>query len=318
MNCDTLDERKALLQSLGGLPETTVHNTEWLYMLKEDTRQSLAIEGYFASEEELEAVLRGQKSSAEITNYFRAAQTLYDQALQYYRDSTLSLTLPLIRHIHSELFRELDTRRGEFRKGGIQIHGARVQPPESPVDDYMRVLIMVAYDMLATEPILTALGHVHTLFESIHPFHDGNGRVGRILLNYLAISQGYPPIVVKGIQSDDRKRYYACLEMADVGFHRGFPDPTPDALRLRLTEGDVAPLAQLLCEGMLPRLDRLIALAAEQRASLVELKELAAQLGVREDALRQRIHRGRLIAIKRGKKLYSAPLLMLPAPPPDA
>jgi hypothetical protein len=44
-----IEERRALLESLGGLPETTVRNQEWLDMLEEDTRQSLAIEGHFAT-----------------------------------------------------------------------------------------------------------------------------------------------------------------------------------------------------------------------------------------------------------------------------
>ena len=68
-----LDARKALLERFGGMPETTVQNTEWLYKLEQDTRHSLAIEGYFASEDELEAVLQGRKSNREITNYFRTA-----------------------------------------------------------------------------------------------------------------------------------------------------------------------------------------------------------------------------------------------------
>ena len=67
-NCYTIDERRALFASLGGLPETTVRNIEWLYMLQEDTRQSLAIEGHFASEEQLEAVLQGSKTDLEIMN----------------------------------------------------------------------------------------------------------------------------------------------------------------------------------------------------------------------------------------------------------
>ncbi|HKS68816.1 MAG TPA: Fic family protein, partial [Ktedonobacterales bacterium] len=195
MNCDNIEQHAALLERLGGLPETTVQNQEWLYMLAEDTRQSLAIEGFFATDEDLKAVLAGRKSDLEIANYFRAAQTVYDQALQYYRDHTLVLNVPMIRHIHSELFRELDTRRGEFRKGGIQIHSASVRPPEFDVEAYVRAAIDVTDELLRTRPILVALAQAHFLFESIHPFHDGNGRVGRILLNFLAIGKGYPPIV---------------------------------------------------------------------------------------------------------------------------
>lgn len=92
MNCDNIDERQVLFERLGEVPETTVENTEWLYMLQEDTRQSLAIEGHCASEEELEAVLHRGKTDLDISNYFRIAQTVYDQGLQYYRDKPLPLS----------------------------------------------------------------------------------------------------------------------------------------------------------------------------------------------------------------------------------
>lgn len=304
-----IEAHAALLERMGGLPETTVQNQEWLYMLAEDTRQSLAIEGYFATDEDLKAVLTGRKSDLEIANYFRAAQTVYDQALQYYRDRTLVVTVPMIRHIHSELFRERDTRRGEFRKGGIQIHGANVRPPEFDVEAYVRAALDVTGELLRTRPILVALAQAHVLFESIHPFHDGNGRVGRILLNYLAISKGYPPIVIKGMEKDERTRYYAALEAADAGLHVGFPPPEPRTLIGRIEEGNIEPLVRLLCEGVLPRLDRLIVLTQERREALSELAVVAERMGIAEAALRQRIHRGRHLAIKRGKKLYSHPRL---------
>ena len=312
MNCDTIEARQALFERLGGLPEAIVSNQEWLYMLQEDTRQSLAIEGHFASEEDLEAVLKGGKSDLDIANYFRIAQTAYDQALQYHRDKTPApLALPVVRHIHSELFRGLDNRRGTFRTGPIEIHGAKVKPPEFDVPAYVEAALSVTRDAFTRAPVLQALARAHTLFESIHPFHDGNGRTGRILLNYLAISKGYPPIVIKGITADERARYYHALEAADRGFHLGWPDPTPQALDERLGAGDVGPLSELLCEGMSPRLDLLTVLAMERQEPLMEMPEVAARLGVKEDTLRQRIQRGRHLAIKRGKKLYSHPRLAL-------
>lgn len=141
---EMLAERKALFSRFGGLPETTVRNTEWLYMLEQDTRHSLAIEGHFTSEDTLEAVLAGRHLDLEITNYYRAAQTLYDQALQYYRDRDLRLDLSLVRHIHSELFRNMDERRGEFRKGSIQILRARVRPPEFDIESYLRAALPIS------------------------------------------------------------------------------------------------------------------------------------------------------------------------------
>lgn len=307
-----IDERTALLKSLGGLPETTVTNSEWLYMLKEDTRQSLAIEGYFKTEEQLTAVLRGGKTDLDIANYYRTAETIYDQALQYYREvSAPPLNLAVVRHIHSELFRELDDRRGEFRRGAIRIGRAKVIPPEHDVEAYVKAAITIIEESLRSSAVLPALARSHMLFESIHPFYDGNGRTGRILLNYLTISKGMPPIVIKGMTSEDRERYYQALEAADKGFHRGFPEPTKAALSKRIEEGDSTLLCQLLSDGLLPRLDRLIAVALERREPLMELPAVAAQLGISEGTLRVRIHRGRHIAIKRGKRLYSHPRLAL-------
>jgi Fic family protein len=308
-----LEERKALLGQLGGLSDaaTRVKNREWLYMLKEETRHSLSIEGHFATEKELKEVLQGRRTDPEVLNYYRTAQTAYDFALQYHREGEVRLDVAFVRHIHSELFREVSQLRGEFRRGGIQIQRAKVRPPEFDIDQYVRAFNKISLRLLEELPILPALARIHTLFESIHPFDDGNGRAGRILLNYLGVSKGYPPIIIKGIELEERERYYEALETADVGFHRGFPRPTLKALEERLEEGDFQRLESLLYEGLLPRLDQVIALAIEPRESLMELNDLAPDFSVKESTLRQWVHRGKLIAIKRQGKLYSHPRLYL-------
>jgi excisionase family DNA binding protein len=310
-NCDNLPQRKTLFMALGGLPETAVKNSEWLYMLAEETRQSLSIEGYFATEQELKAVLKGRKTAPEILNYHRTAQSLYDLASQYYYEGELRLDMSLVRHIHSELFRNLSEERGSFRRKSIQIHGAKVRPPEFDVNEYMRAWLRLSLDLLESLPILSALARIHTLFESIHPFEDGNGRAGRIILNYLAVSNGYLPIIIKGFQKEERGRYYRTLESADQGFHQGFPEPQPEALRKRLEKGDFGPLEALLCESLSPWLDKMIITNLEHREPLMEFKELAPRLNVQESTLRQWVHRGKLIAVRRGKKLYSHPRLFL-------
>ena len=79
-NCDSISIRKKIMDELGGIPEvaTVAKNDEWLYMLEEDTRHSVAIEGFFATEKEIKSILRGRKTGPEILNYFRTAQGLYD------------------------------------------------------------------------------------------------------------------------------------------------------------------------------------------------------------------------------------------------
>lgn len=315
---DIVAERKALLERLGGLPATllSVRNEEWLYMLQEDTRHSLAIEGHFATEQQLKAVLQGRRSGPEIVNYFRTAQSLYDLALQYHLEGQTHLDLALIRHIHSELWRDLAPDRGRFALNGEArvIQGAQVRPPVYDVEAYMRAFVRVTLELLRQYPILEALARSHTLFEAIHPFKDGNGRAGRILLSYLAINQGYVPIVIKGLHPEERNAYYQALEAADRGFHQGFPPPKPPLLLERLEEGNFAPLVGLLLEGMLPRLDQTIALSLAARVPLLGLEEVARALGVPRGTLYQWRKRGRLIVLKpQGRRagLLSHPWLFL-------
>jgi fido (protein-threonine AMPylation protein) len=311
--CYSLPARKALFDSLGGINDTTVQNREWLYMLHEDTRQSLAIEGYFASEEDLERVLAGAKTSLEISNYFRTAQTVYDQALQYYRDNAMPpFNVSLIRHIHSELFRGIDNRRGDFRKEAIRIQGAKVVPPSEDVEDYLRASFAIIVADLSSRPFLDALSRSHALFESIHPFFDGNGRTGRIFLNYIAVSQGYPPIIIKGDDQAERNRYYMALEQADSGFHSGFAEPTPVALHKQLARGNFASLQDLLCDSLLPQLNQLTIINIEKQEPLVDIATLSQSLNVKEGTLRQWVSRGKMLAVKRGNRLYSHPRLVLP------
>ncbi len=63
---------------------------------------------------------------------------------------------------------------------------------------------------------LPRIAHVavsHADFEGIHPFVDGNGRVGRLLVNWMLMKEGYPPII---IEVRERKKYFGLLEEAQV------------------------------------------------------------------------------------------------------
>lgn len=61
--------------------------------------------------------------------------------------------------------------------------------------------------------ILMAAAYFHAKFENIHPFSDGNGRTGRLLMNYYLLSVNHPPIV---IHEEDRNAYYDALELFDT------------------------------------------------------------------------------------------------------
>lgn len=64
------------------------------------------------------------------------------------------------------------------------------------------------------EKALTAAAYYHAKFENIHPFADGNGRTGRLTMNYFLLLHGHPPII---IHEEDRKAYYSALEAWDIG-----------------------------------------------------------------------------------------------------
>ena len=98
---NTLQIRKKLLEQLGGLPEPRVQNEEWLYLLGEETRNSISIEGYFVSEKELEDVLlKGRTETRDervAFNYFRTALFLYGLAYENYKTGEFTFNEALIR-----------------------------------------------------------------------------------------------------------------------------------------------------------------------------------------------------------------------------
>lgn len=310
-----LDRRMERLKELGGLPSgvIAVRNDEWLYMLEEETRHSLAIEGYFATEKELKTIIAGgQHTDSEILGYYRTAGSLYDLALQYHRENDFRIDIPLIRHIHSELFREVNgPERGSFRRGPVRIQGAKVQPPSSDLPSYVSSLVRIIRDKRNSCSLVPFLARVHVLFEAIHPFEDGNGRAGRILLNYLDIGSGYPPLVIKGISEEERRTYYRALEAGDRGFHGAFPKPGVHELTAALEEGDFRPLETIIARALAQRMDRIIGTVVERDKGLMELSELAPHFGVKPPTLRKWIERDKLIAVKRKGKLYSHPSLYL-------
>jgi fido (protein-threonine AMPylation protein) len=119
-----------------------------------------------------------------------------------------------------------------------------------------------------------SLANLHARFERVHPFLDGNGRTGRLVLNLLLVRAGYPPaIIYKG----ERERYLAALRRAD--------------------DGDPGPLGEFLARAILDNLYKFIVPAIAGPARLVPLPALATDL-LSANALRVAAIRGRLKAAK--------------------
>src|SRR6266536_59938 len=155
----------------------------------------------------------------EVINYINAL----NYGLQ--RLNTLPLSLRLIREIHGLLLKEVrgaDRRPGEFRtiqnwigNPGGTIKSAKFVPP-SPTD--MNRALDNLESFVHTEktiPILLRLGLVHAQFETIHPFLDGNGRMGRLLITFILCSEGIlrkPLLYLSYFFKANRLEYYEYLQ----------------------------------------------------------------------------------------------------------
>ena len=106
---------------------------------------------------------------------------------------------------------QLGERPGEYKNHdfitGKNEIGASPEDVHEEISELLKELIGIP-----KEKILTAAAYFHAKFENIHPFADGNGRTGRLAMNYLLILNDHPPII---IHEEDRKGYYAALEAWD-------------------------------------------------------------------------------------------------------
>ncbi len=118
------------------------------------------------------------------------------------------VTEKVIKDIHSLVLMHRPEDKGVYRSIPVRIMGAYHEPPQPYLVPVQMEQITHEFVKDKRHPIeSTALFHLD--FEGIHPFIDGNGRTGRLVLNLMLMQCGYPPINVK---FSDRKRYYDCFD----------------------------------------------------------------------------------------------------------
>ena len=311
---NSISERFDFLKKLGGLPEPTVINEEWLYILKQETRNSILIEGFFVSEKEFEEVLASGKplkrSQEETLNYYRAARFLYGLAYENYRSGSFFFGIPLLRQTNKTI-----GAKGEYRKGDSRIAGAKIVPPPGLfINDWMAFFEEYANQGFKGGDFLVFLEKQHVLFEAIHPFDDGNGRTGRIILNYLLISSGYPPVILKG-DDENKNKYYKALERADYVLRKLTALPfSRQNIQSALEHMDTSLLEDLILESLRVSIDRILTRLLEEKEgiNLKPAKEVGKVLNYSPDSIRTLISRGKFIAVKRGKEWLTHEKLLLP------
>lgn len=116
--------------------------------------------------------------------------------------------------MHRMLMRDMDINYG-YKKIPNFILGKRLEttPPEKVYDELNKLIKWYEINKGKLHPLVLA-AHFHGKFEKIHPFDDGNGRVGRFLINVILVDSGYMPIIIR---KSSRTAYLSCLEAFDNG-----------------------------------------------------------------------------------------------------
>ena len=230
-----------------------------------------------------EADAKGVADSAdlrEVANYVAALEYGLD------RLDTLPLSLRLIREIHERLMRGVRgdaATPGEFRRSqnwigppGCTLNDASYVPP--PPDELMHCLDALERFLHDDSlPVLVHAALVHAQFEAIHPFLDGNGRVGRLLITLLLVERGVlasPLLHLSAYFEETRDDYYAhLLAVTEAGawedwlayFLRGLWLQANDALaRIRRLDILFESWREDLGEALSPRLDGVLSLFMER------------------------------------------------------
>lgn len=181
----------------------------------EYTYNSNAIEGNTLTLKETALVLQGLtvgakplKDHLEVVGHHQAFHYLGELV----RDNA-PLTESLIRQIHFLVLADKPEDRGVYRRVPVRILGALHEPVQPfLIQQNMEQLLQDYWE--SKEELIPRLARFHIEFEAIHPFIDGNGRTGRLLVNLELMKAGFPAIDIK---FTDRAKYYEAFD----GWHSG-------------------------------------------------------------------------------------------------
>ena len=188
-----------------------LENFNWKQFTENFVYNTNAIEGSSLEFDEVKEILEEKKpgiNSDEIEAKGVA------KAVKFIRKTKEELSLDLIRKIHKLCFEDSKSFAGQFRNVGVVIKNSNgeiihVGESVSKLKESMDELILwYQKNKNLFKPLILAT-IIHNQFEHIHPFQDGNGRVGRLLLNFILIKNKYPPI---NVRLEDRRGYYLSLQ----------------------------------------------------------------------------------------------------------
>ena len=206
-----IEAKKARLSEMRPLTAGEVERLREEFMI-EFTYNSNAIEGNTLTLKETAMALEGMTIDQKpLKDHLEAVG--HRDAFLYVQDiatKDMPLSESVIKNIHSLVLINRPEDKGVYRRIPVRIMGAYTEPLQPyMVQPAMEGLIIENNKRTETMNIIERIARFHLEFEGIHPFIDGNGRTGRLILNLDLIRNGYPPINVK---FTDRKRYYDAFD----------------------------------------------------------------------------------------------------------
>jgi fido (protein-threonine AMPylation protein) len=318
-----VDDGVRELARVGGLPSPAENAAIWKDIWYEEAHHSTAIEGNTLLLKQVRVLLetgvvtgpaRELREFLEVQAYGEAARWVYSQALPAteWRDGGL-VNLTELREIHRLVVEPVwrhfppeellpDEGPGGFRRHNIQPFASGLRPPDfTDVPHLVSYWVRRVHEPRDGEHVMLHLARLHADFEQIHPFRDGNGRTGRLVLNLLLVRHGYPPAV---ILKQQRGRYLLALRRAD-------PVKQVGALTLLMPEGDATqrpdpgPLAELIARAVKTSVDRFLLPGLAGPHRLLPLAALAGD-AVTPLGLRRAAEKGRLVATLQEGRWYSS------------
>ena len=287
---------RELKDSMGGLPSPIEAAGIWEGIWHGEAHHSTALEGNTLAQPEVVRLLEGGRAAGnrtlreylEVKGYADAADWVYGQvALPASPRPDPMLTLADVRTAHYKAMApvwsviphpDANDREspGAYREHEIKPFPGGMTPPSWPlVPGEMTTWVEQANSLDPTDlSFPEQLAILHCRFEQIHPFLDGNGRVGRLVMNLILVRNGYPPAI---IYKRDRERYLRALQRAD--------------------EGQPGALGVLIARAVLDTLYQHVIPAIAGPAHLVPLAALATP-DLKVPALRAAATRGRLQATR--------------------
>ena len=285
-----------LWNRLGGLPSPLEAAGTWKGIWTAEAHHSTALEGNTLVIREVEQLLEeGRAVGAkqlreymEVKGYANAADWVYREGIQPTSfDPERRITLHDVRYVHQQLMNlvwdvephpEATPQEGPgcFRQHEIEDFPGGMKPVSWPlIDAEMAGWLEYANRIEARSPTFPEqVAKAHRDFEAIHPFLDGNGRTGRLVLNLILVRLGYPPAI---IYKSDRRRYLRALHRAD--------------------DGDFGTLGEFIARAILDNLYKFVLPAVAGPARLLPLAALA-DAEFNATALRGAANRGALQATK--------------------